>query len=48
MLENSIEALRSNEFDTVLGKLAFDDKGDITDPGFAWYTWSDGDYVQLD
>jgi branched-chain amino acid transport system substrate-binding protein len=47
-LYEAIAALRSNEFDTVLGTLDFDDKGDITDPGFAWYTWANGEYVPLD
>ncbi|MEM7225497.1 MAG: branched-chain amino acid ABC transporter substrate-binding protein [Pseudomonadota bacterium] len=46
-LDAVIAALRGNEFDTVLGKIAFDDNGDITDSGFAWYTWKDGDYVPL-
>ena len=47
-LDKVIEALRGNEFDTVLGKLSFDDNGDITDPGFAWYTWTNGEYEPLE
>jgi branched-chain amino acid transport system substrate-binding protein len=47
-LEATIGALRSNQFDTVLGTLSFDDNGDITDPGFAWYTWQDGAYAPIE
>lgn len=37
-------ALNSGNFDTVLGKLSFDDKGDVTLPGYVWYVWKDGKY----
>jgi branched-chain amino acid transport system substrate-binding protein len=37
--------LRSQEFETVLGRIDFDGKGDVTEPGFAWYMWQDGDHV---
>jgi branched-chain amino acid transport system substrate-binding protein len=46
-LDAAIASLRNNEFDTVLGKLAFDDNGDIGDPGFDWYTWKDGEYLPV-
>ena len=40
-----VEALRDNEFDTVLGRLGFDDKGDVTGvDSFIWYVWSDSGY----
>jgi branched-chain amino acid transport system substrate-binding protein len=40
-----VEALRDNEFDTVLGRLGFDDKGDVTGvDSFTWYVWSDSGY----
>ncbi len=41
-------ALRSNTFDTVLGEVTFDDKGDISQPGFVMYNFIDGepDYIQ--
>jgi branched-chain amino acid transport system substrate-binding protein len=40
-----VDALRSNEFDTVLGRLGFDDKGDVTGiNSFVWYVWSDSGY----
>ncbi len=36
-------------FDTVLGKLNFDKKGDVTLPGYIVYEWKDGkyDYLQM-
>jgi branched-chain amino acid transport system substrate-binding protein len=40
-----VEALRHNEFDTVLGRLGFDEKGDVTGiDSFTWYVWSDSGY----
>jgi branched-chain amino acid transport system substrate-binding protein len=40
-----VEALRQNQFDTVLGRLGFDDKGDVTGvESFTWYVWSDTGY----
>jgi branched-chain amino acid transport system substrate-binding protein len=40
-----VEALHHNEFDTVLGRLGFDDKGDVTGvDSFIWYVWKDGKY----
>jgi len=40
------EALRQEPFDTVLGAIGFDPKGDVTgfDP-FTWYVWTSGKYV---
>jgi branched-chain amino acid transport system substrate-binding protein len=42
-------ALRSEQFDTVLGRIGFDDNGDVYgyEP-FAWYVWREGDYGPLD
>lgn len=42
-----IGALRSNEFGTVLGRISFDAKGDVRQPGFDWYIWRGGRYVPL-
>ncbi len=39
-----IGALRSTKFDTVLGKIGFDKKGDVTAPGYVWYEWKGGTY----
>jgi branched-chain amino acid transport system substrate-binding protein len=37
-------ALKSGEFDTVLGRIGFDAKGDVTAPGYVLYEWKDGQY----
>jgi len=43
------EALRQQQFDTALGQIGFDAKGDVTgfEP-FAWYVWKDGTYVPME
>ena len=42
--------MHSRQFDTVLGKIGFDEKGDVT--GFEpwqWFVWqADGTYVPLE
>jgi branched-chain amino acid transport system substrate-binding protein len=38
-------ALKSNQFDTVMGRIGFNAKGDITAPGYVFYVWKDGKYV---
>jgi branched-chain amino acid transport system substrate-binding protein len=43
-LDDVIGALRSTEFDTVLGKFRFDQKGDVTSPAYRVYAWADGKY----
>lgn len=46
-IDKMIEALHQNEFRTVFGTFRFDDKGDMSAPGFVWYTWQDGSYVPV-
>lgn len=43
-----IEKLQTGTFNTVLGTIGFDDKGDVKAPGYVFYVWKDGkyDYVQ--
>ena len=43
-LEPVMDALNEGTFETVLGSLSFDDKGDVTLPGYVWYEWKDGKY----
>jgi branched-chain amino acid transport system substrate-binding protein len=38
------DALRAGQFNTVLGKIGFDKKGDVTAPGYVFYVWKDGKY----
>jgi branched-chain amino acid transport system substrate-binding protein len=40
------DAIRGKSFDTVLGELTFDEKGDVKDPEYVWYIWSDGGYKE--
>ena len=37
-------ALRTHSFDTVIGKVSFDAKGDMNSPGYVMYEWQDGVY----
>jgi branched-chain amino acid transport system substrate-binding protein len=39
-----VAELDAGEFETVLGKLSFDDKGDVDIPGYVFYEWKDGKY----
>jgi branched-chain amino acid transport system substrate-binding protein len=41
-------SLRSHEFATVLGRIRFDDKGDVVPAGFEWFVWTDGKFVTKD
>ena len=48
-LDAVIESLRANEFDTIYGRIGFDEKGDVTGyQPFAWYVWQEGDYEPVD
>jgi len=40
-------ALKSGKFDTALGKIGFDAKGDVTAPGYVFYVWKSGKYVTV-
>jgi branched-chain amino acid transport system substrate-binding protein len=42
-------ALRAHQFDTVLGTIGFDEKGDVYgyEP-FTWYIWGEGNYAPVD
>lgn len=42
------KAIRAGEFTTVLGKLSFDAKGDVKNPQYAMYRWSQGTYHEID
>ncbi len=47
-LNAMVSSLRSNQFDTVLGKIGFDNTGDVTAPGYVWYEWKNGTYDYTD
>jgi branched-chain amino acid transport system substrate-binding protein len=42
--DKMIASLNKNKFNTVLGDIGFDDKGDVTAPGYVFYEWSKGSY----
>jgi len=40
--------IQGKSFDTVVGKLQYDDKGDVSNAQYVWYVWSkDGKYSQV-
>jgi branched-chain amino acid transport system substrate-binding protein len=39
-----VAALNDGTFKTVLGDVTFDDKGDVTLPGYVFYEWENGTY----
>jgi branched-chain amino acid transport system substrate-binding protein len=44
-----MRVLRAGSFDTVLGKIGFDEKGDVTGvSSFVWYRWTGQDYVPVE
>jgi branched-chain amino acid transport system substrate-binding protein len=47
-LQAMIAALQEHQFDTVLGPIDFDEKGDLTVQSPAWYVWRGGTYVPLE
>ena len=47
-LEAMIASLREHRFDTVLGPIDFDDKGDLTAQNPVWYVWRGDTYVPLE
>jgi branched-chain amino acid transport system substrate-binding protein len=46
-LADLAKALHSTTFDTVVGKIKFDEKGDVLNPEYVFYIWKDGKYVQM-
>lgn len=42
-----IEKLQEGKFDTVLGTIEFDEKGDVTSPSYVFYKWDNGTYAQI-
>ena len=42
-----IASVHKNQFDTVLGRITFDEKGDLNVQSWVWYIWKSGEYVLL-
>jgi branched-chain amino acid transport system substrate-binding protein len=48
-LDLMIRSLRDHEFDTIYGRVTFDQKGDVHGyQPFAWYLWKAGEYRAVD
>jgi branched-chain amino acid transport system substrate-binding protein len=47
-LQKVTALLRDHQFDTVLGRIDFDDKGDLTDQSWIWYVFRGGEYVPME
>jgi branched-chain amino acid transport system substrate-binding protein len=45
--EDVAKALRANRFDTVLGHIGFNAKGDVIGPDYVVYVWKDGKYSEI-
>jgi branched-chain amino acid transport system substrate-binding protein len=45
-LDAVVEALHGNQFETVLGTISFDDKGDVEGENYVMYEWADGQYAE--
>ncbi len=41
------EVIRANSFETVIGTLKFDAKGDVVNPEYVFYVWSKGEYKEI-
>src|SRR5690606_29248631 len=41
------DAIHGNTFETVLGELTINEKGDVENPEYVWYVWENGSYKEL-
>jgi branched-chain amino acid transport system substrate-binding protein len=46
-LDAVVDELHNGEFETVLGNIAFDDKGDVEGQNYVLYKWENGQYIEL-
>ncbi|MBI3516123.1 MAG: branched-chain amino acid ABC transporter substrate-binding protein [Proteobacteria bacterium] len=46
-VDDVVKVMRSTKFDTVLGQLGFDGKGDVLSPAYVFYEWKDGKYAEM-
>ena len=47
-LDAVIEQLNGNQFETVLGPISFDDKGDVEGASYVMYEWENGEYAEIE
>jgi branched-chain amino acid transport system substrate-binding protein len=46
-LADLVKVLHSDTFDTVVGPIKFDAKGDVQNPEYVFYVWKDGKYSEM-
>jgi len=46
-VDDLVKVMRANKFDTVIGQLAFDGKGDVLNPKYVFFEWKDGKYAEM-
>lgn len=46
-IEKVAAELHKTTYNTVIGTIGFDSKGDLTTPAYVWYRWNDGKYAQV-
>jgi branched-chain amino acid transport system substrate-binding protein len=46
-LADLVKVLHSASFDTVVGPIKFDEKGDVLNPEYVFYVWKDGKYSEM-
>ncbi len=46
-LDALVETLHGNQFETVLGPVGFDDKGDVEGAAYVMYKWDNGKYAEI-
>ncbi|MBV8165492.1 MAG: branched-chain amino acid ABC transporter substrate-binding protein [Alphaproteobacteria bacterium] len=46
-VEDLAKAMHAGKFDTVIGTLGFDAKGDVTSPAYVFFEWKDGKYAEM-
>jgi branched-chain amino acid transport system substrate-binding protein len=46
-VDDLIKTMRATKFDTVIGQLGFDGKGDVVGPKYVFFEWKDGKYAEM-
>lgn len=46
-VEDLSKYMHANKFNTVIGTIGFDKKGDVVGPDYVFYVWHDGKYAEL-
>jgi branched-chain amino acid transport system substrate-binding protein len=46
-LNGLVSNMHGRSFDTVIGRLTYDNKGDLTQPNYVFYIWKDGKYAEM-